>query len=438
MNIHTTMQELVVQGIITDSLYDYCLQKKIYTIYDLFAFHKRMGTFLNVVRPKKNYKEIVYLYSRFKKIEGNEAEKEPLEILDISPASDQDLPSKIKLNTSTDELFLLEKMSRKTLDLCANYRLFSVNDILHYDHNDRFYAHFIIACNDSERREIEDILNECGKWENYIIEQGMSIAKEYKEFSAYLWTLIQEEVSSATQPIKDYFSDLYPSAERYYAEMLAKQGNIFQTVDKLSTKENLELFGIYKSITRKILNWYQRNMFVKNIYINCFHEIQNSSISELEEKETILYYETFSDEKKNLIDNKYKTYCLDNLSVRAKKAQALHFDNVKSILHWFYGLKEDFVLKYAHTKRNATFEELFDSIQRFKPQYDTLAAFQEEHIESKKVGNEFPFLLSFQREFVIDFQKNRGYYPSFFLLLQYCNYSGTHHLHKRSTTRYKA
>ncbi|MBE6331967.1 MAG: hypothetical protein E7070_06650 [Bacteroidales bacterium] len=160
--------------------------------------------------------------------------------------------------------------------------------------------------------------------------------------------------------------------------------------------------------------------------MDCFEDIRRRltlGLAKIEaekcERAKLVQFNSFSREKIEYIDNKYKEFCLKRLSVRARRILPVCFGNVQTIIQWFEGSKDVFVLKFARTKHSLTFEEIFDCIQEFKNIYRNLANYTEQQIEAERYAEVFPFLLSYQRDFVSEFQKDKGHLPLFFILLQY-------------------
>lgn len=431
MNLNTTIKELADLEIISNVLCNVCKYTGVETIGDLLNFHRKNGSFRFFLSRSMMFQQLVCLYSRFKVLETETSETSTCEIVDYSPVGIKDLPPTYHLSVSIDELYALGVISSRTYSGCVSSSLFTLSDIVCYkqakgtfDSLDKLGKKSIF--------ELEKIIEECGDLSSpeevkpFLVKQGLNIARGFNDkFLSELGLLLTSEVEHATNAVKKYLLDSFPTAERFYAEMYANK-DILKYVDGFSFDENLELFKIYERIAREILLWFSKNMVIKATYMDCFVVIQNkirlglpTIISEKRNYALLEQFNSFSKEKKEYIDSKFKAFCLANLSTRARTAIQLYFSNIQTVIRWFNGSKDEFVIEYAQTKHNVTYEELFDCIQEFKIRYWDLATYTEQQIVSRRFADAFPFLLSYQRDFVSAFLKDKGHLPLFFILSQF-------------------
>ncbi len=444
MNANTSLKELSDLGVVSSLLCKICNSMRVETIEDLLNYHSKNGSFVVFLSRRGIFLQLVCLYSRVKCLENEITDSSLLDIEDYSPVGSKDLPSTYQLSTSIDEMFATGGLSVRAYYGCASSCLYTLSDIVCYKQkNGNFDS--ISKLGKKSVCEIERIIEEYGYTyssedvDDLLFKKGLDIARGFNvKFLSELWKQLSLEVETASCVVKKYLLDSFPSAELYYAEMYARKG-AFQDVEGFSFDENIELYKIYERIASEILIWFSNNMVIKSVYMECFIIIQRNLKLELAKIEDEKYeramlgqFNSFSNDKKEYIENKYKTFCEKRLSVRAQKMLPVYFGNIQTIIHWFNGSKDVFVLKYAKTKHSVTFEEIFDCIQEFKVSYWKLAKYSKQQIVSEGYSDVFPFLSSHQRDFVVNFLKEKGHLPLFFILLQYIKNSEEKNLQQYS------
>lgn len=129
--------------------------------------------------------------------------------------------------------------------------------------------------------------------------------------------------------------------------------------------------------------------------------------------------ETLPRQAKDLCQRRYKDLCQIRLGVRAQKLLAKAAPSFEDIVPY---LDKD-IKRYQGLcpgqNMNKTLKEIFDMAQIFREDFLRYSSMDGKAMESELLKNDFPYLSSSQRSFVLSFNEQEGHLPLFYLVCQY-------------------
>ncbi|MBO4673121.1 MAG: hypothetical protein J5616_02070 [Bacteroidaceae bacterium] len=272
--------------------------------------------------------------------------------------------------------------------------------------------------------EIEPILNQ-------IIRKYYEVPKTKEEQFVALGETLVEIISDAYSKVtegetnaKAYLKAAYPHPFDLHELVMEDEEKMLAVVEGYSPEENLEIRHSFKQFMELVLG-----------RMECAQEAENAIYVEYKCKsmDLAIKMESFSYEQrakcflssiaKEYLEEIYQENLDTELSARSK-----NFAD-KFVPHF-----EDLV-KYAEEPLSSyrricpgrtmakTLSELFLLNQKFKKVFDRVSVLTDDEIKMETLKRDYPYLVASQREFVLDFMKEKNHVPLFFLMLNYLRLS---------------
>lgn len=231
-------------------------------------------------------------------------------------------------------------------------------------------------------------------------------------------------VIAGDSDVNTYLQAAYPQPSDFHYLVMGNVENMLAVVDDYSRDENLEIRHSFKKFIEIVLAGMEEAQQAEN---DIYTEYKRKSMAFAMKMEDFSYEQVakyfLSPTAKNYLEKSYQEQVASSLSVRSKNFVDKFIPHFSDLIKY----AEEPLASYRNIcpgqNMMKTLTEIFQFNQKFKQEFDRVSKLTDDEIQTEFLKVDYPYLLSRQRQFVLDFMKENNHAPLFFLMFHYLRLS---------------
>lgn len=331
---------------------------------------------------------------------------------------------RIYLDTTIQELYDGKQISVRTCNCLRYAGMVTLEDVLNYAES----PEELLKLKNFGRKsytEIEPLLREVQP------EKGPQKQETPKGVFDLVGDTIGEMLEGAydalfaeDNDVTRFFKACYPSVNELHGKVMVNEKNLLEIHGEFTMAENVEIRRMYARYLKFAMNRMQDGLCADNDTYSKY----KSTLAELQPR---LEEFSYRDKSEFFISAGVREYMQSvyvqmrekQLSVRAKNFVRHVAPRFEDLAHYFDSALQNYRKLCPGKSMTKTLTEVFNFNKLLKAQFDRYWQMSDEEVQSALLKRDYPYLSSVERRFVMEYGREHGVHPMFFLLYNYMRIS---------------